>query len=379
METEEIKKKDSKYIMNTYGRLNLVSDKGSGCYIYDKEGKKYLDFLGGLACTTIGYGNNEVASAIAKQAKTLIHISNYYYNEQQVILAEKLVKLSGLKKCFFCNSGTEANEAAIKLAKKVTGKKEFIVCKGAFHGRTHASLSATWKEAYKKPFSPLVEGFTFIEYNNSNAIENAINQNTAAVMLEPIQGEAGIIVPNENYLKEVSEICKRKKILLILDEVQSGNGRTGKFFAYQYAGILPDIVTIAKGLANGVPIGVCISNYEFEKGNHASTFGGNPLVCAAANATLDYILKHNLMKNALVIGKYLISKLSKLKKVKKVKGKGFMIGVEIIGDAKEIANKCLKKGLIVNGVNRFTLRLLPPLIATKKEVNEAIRILKQIL
>ncbi len=379
MDSEEIKRKDNEYIMPTYGRLDLVAEKGSGCHVYDKNGKKYLDFLGGLACVSVGHGNREVASAIARQAKTLIQMSNYYYTEQQVLLAEKLAKLSGLKKCFFCNSGAEANEAAIKLAKKITGKKEFVVCKGAFHGRTHAALSATWKLEFREPFLPLVEGFKFVEYNDQAAIENAIGENTAAVMLEPIQGEAGVVVPDDNYLEEVSEICKKKGVLLILDEVQTGNGRTGKYFAYQHAGIIPDIVTTAKGIANGVPLGACISNYEFEKGNHASTFGGNPLACAAANATIDYMLKNNLMENATEVGNYFMKKLAGMRNVKKVKGKGLMIGAEINADAKKVVEECLKKGLIINSVNDFTLRFLPPLNIAKKDADEALRILGKVL
>lgn len=367
--------------MHTYERQNLVAHSGKGCRIYDKEGKEYLDFLGGIACVSIGHGNAEVTSAIAEQSKTLIHVSNYYYTEPQVILAEKLAMLSGLKKCFFCNSGAEANEAAIKLAKKISKKKEFIVCKGSFHGRTHACLSATWKPGmvYKDSFLPLVEGFKFVEYDNPAAIESAIDANTSAVMLEPIQGEGGIIVPSDDYLMKVSKICKKKNVLLILDEVQTGNGRTGKMFAYQHAGIIPDIVTTAKGLSNGVPIGVCISNYEFDKGNHASTFGGNPLSCAAANATLDYIAKHNLMENASEVGNYFMKKLSSLKCIKKVKGKGLMVGAEISCDAKKVVMECLKKGLIINNTNEYTLRFLPPLIVTKKEVDEAVAILGEVL
>lgn len=379
MEAEEIKKKESEFIMPTYARSDLVVARGKGCHLYDLDGREYLDFVGGIACTSVGHGNAEVAAAVAKQAKTLIQVSNLYYTEQQVVVAEKLAKLSGLKKCFFCNSGAEANEAAIKLAKKITGKKGFIVCKGAFHGRTHAALSATWKQAYKDPFLPLVEGFVFVDYDNPQAIENAICPDTAAVMLEPIQGDGGVIVPKDGYLQEVSEICKKKGVLLILDEVQTGNGRTGKYFAYQHAGIIPDIVTTAKGIANGVPFGACISNYEFEKGNHASTFGGNPLACAAANATIDYMLKNNLMENATEVGNYFMKKLAGVRNVKKVKGKGLMIGAEISVDAKKVVEECLKKGLIINNTDDFTLRFLPPLNITKKDADEALRILGGVL
>lgn len=379
MEPEEIKKKEKEYIMQSYTRADFVVAKGKGAYLYDFAGRKYLDFVGGLGCISIGHSNKIWANAITKQAKTIIHTSNLYYTEQQTILAEKLARLSGLKKCFFCNSGSEANEAAIKLAKKITRKKEFIACKNAFHGRTHGSLSATWKQVYREPFIPLVDGFVFVDYNNPDAIEKVINQNTAAVILEPIQGESGIIVPNEDYLKKVSEICRKKKVLLILDEVQTGNGRTGKYFAYMHANIIPDIVTTAKSIANGFPLGICISNYEFEKGNHASTFGGNPLACAAANATIDYVLKNKLMDNATEVGNYFMKKLAMLKGIRKVRGKGLMIGAVVDKSAKKITEECLKKGLVINSTDDATLRFLPSLNITKKEVNAALKILSKVL
>lgn len=391
MKSEEIKRKEKEYIMQSYARADFVIAKGNGCYLYDFAGRKYLDFVGGLGCISIGHSNKIWTNAIAKQARTLVHTSNLYYTRPQAILAEKLAGLSGLKKCFFCNSGSEANEAAIKLAKKITGKKKFIACKNAFHGRTHGSLSATWKEGYRKPFVPLVEGFTFVEYNEPEAIESAIDPDTAGIIIEPIQGESGVIVPNESYLKEVSEICRKKEVLLILDEVQTGNGRTGKYFAYQHAdstssagssaGIIPDIVTTAKSIANGFPLGVCISNYEFEKGNHASTFGGNPLACAAANATIDYVLKNKLMNNAAEVGDYFMKKLALLNGIKLVRGKGLMIGAVVNAniDAKKIVERCLKSGLVINSTDNSTLRFLPPLIITKKEVDKALNILEEVL
>ena len=386
MNSKEIKELEKEDIMQTYSRFDLIVDHGKGCYIYDKEGKKYLDFLGGLATCTVGHGNKEVAKAIAEQAKKLINITNLYYTEPQVILAEKLSKLSGLQKCFFCNSGTEANEAAIKLAKKVTGKKHFIAFEHSFHGRTTGSLAATWKAKYKEPFEPLAPNVEFVEYNNIKALEKAISSHIAAVIIEPIQGEAGIIIPDKGYLKNVEEICKKNNILLIVDEVQSGNGRTGKFFAYLHENIKPDIMTAAKGLANGVPIGVCIAKkgIDFEKGNHASTFGGNNLACAAANATIDYILKNKLMENAVNVGDYFIKKLNELKEknkiIKEVRGKGLMVAVELNENkAKEITEKCLENGLIINNATDNTLRFLPPLIIGKKEVDKVIIILDSIL
>jgi len=384
MKAKKIIGLEKKYVMQTYTRFNLTVDHGIGCYVYDKDNKKYLDFLGGIATCSVGHGNKDVAKAISEQAKKLLNITNLYYTEPQVILAEKLSKLSGLQKCFFCNSGTEANEAAIKLAKKVTKKKKFIAFEHSFHGRTTASLALTWKEKYKEPFKPLSPDVVFVKYNDINALEKAITDDIAAVIIEPIQGEAGVIVPDKGYLKKVEQLCHKNNILLIIDEVQSGNGKTGKFFAYLHEDIKPDIVTIAKGLANGVPIGVCISNLDFDKSQHASTFGGNNLSCAAANATIDYILKNKLMENAVKVGNYFMEKLNGLKKkckiIKKVKGKGLMIGVELNENkAKEIVEKCLEKGLIINNATDNVLRFLPPLIISKKEVDKAIGILKGVL
>src|SRR3989338_3730524 len=379
METEKTIAMEREHIMQSYSRFNIVIKKGKGCYVFDSEGKEYLDLIAGIACTTLGHGNQDVTKAICSQAGNLIHACNLYYTEEQAELAKLLSDISGLKKCFFCNSGTEANEAAIKLAKKITGKHEFIACKNSFHGRTHGSLSATWKEAFRKPFEPLLEGFSFVDYGNAEAMKKAIGNGTAAAILEPIQGEAGIKVPKENYLAEVREICTKKGVLMIIDEVQTGNGRTGKFFAYQHSNLMPDIVTSAKGLANGVPIGVCMSNHEFLKVEHASTFGGNSLACSAALATIKQILKKNLMKNASDTGKYFMESLKKLNGVKEVRGKGLMIGADIDGNAKEIAIKLLEKGLLVNNAGESTLRFLPPITIGKKDIDKAIKIMESVL
>jgi len=384
MKTEQIKKLEKEHVMQTYGRYDLVIDHGKGCYVFDKQGKKYLDFITGIACVPIGHANKYVTKAICKQAKKLVQVSNMYYTEQQVVLAEKLAKLSGMQKCFFCNSGTEANEAAIKLAKKITKKNKFIAFEHAFHGRTTGSLSATWKVKYKEPFKPLAPNVIFVKYNDINALEKVITKEIAAVIIEPIQGEAGIIVPDKGYLKKVEQLCHKKKVLMIVDEVQSGNGKTGEFFAYLHENIKPDIVTTAKGLANGFPIGVCLAKkgIDFDKGNHASTFGGNNLACAAAIATIDFILKKKLMKNAVKVGNYFMEELNKLNKksIVKVKGKGMMIGVELKqNNANDIVKKCLEKGLLLNSATENVLRFLPPLIATKKHVNEAVKILDQVL
>ena len=315
------------------------------------------------------------------QSKKLINTTNLYYTEHQIVLAEKLAKLSSLSKCFFSNSGAEANEAAIKLARKHTGKTEIISTEHAFHGRTFGALSATWKEKFKKKFEPTVPGFRFVEYNNPEAVKNTITKDTAAIIVEPIQGEAGIILPSENYLKELKAICKEKDVLLILDEVQTGTGRTGKFFACQHYEVQPDIITTAKGLANGVPIGATIARegIDFDKGDHASTFGGNSLSCAAANAVIDYILDNKLMDNAEKQGSYFITRLEELKQSnrnnKEVRGKGLMIAIEMENECKDIVNKCLENGLLINCASEKSLRFLPPLTVTQKEIDEAIGIL----
>ena len=377
-----IKELEHQYIMHTYNRFDVVITKGKGCYVFDDKGKKYLDFITGIGCVPLGHTNPAVSKAMAKQAASLMQVSNLYYTKPQVELAQKLSKISGLQKCFFCNSGTEANEAAIKLAKKISKKKKFIAFEHSFHGRTTGSLAATSKIKYKEPFMPLAPLVTFVKYNDISSLEQAISKETAAVIIEPIQGEAGIIIPDKGYLKQVEKVCKKHKILLIVDEVQSGNGKTGKFFAYQLENVKPDIVTTAKGLANGFPIGVCIARkgLDFKPGEHASTFGGNSLACAAAIATIDEIMK--LMQNAQKMGNYLMQQLKNIKKpiIKKVKGKGLMIGIELKKDvAKNITLKCLKKGLLVNNVADDILRCLPPLTITKKEADTAVKILKEVL
>lgn len=382
MNSKQVKELEKEHVMQTYARQDLVVEKGRGCYVYDKEGKRYLDFLGAIATCSVGHGNIKVANAIYRQAKKIITITNLYYSEPQVLLAKKLSELSGLKKCFFCNSGSEANEAAIKLAKKITGKKKFIAFENSFHGRTTGSLAATWKAKYREPFAPLSPAVEFVKYGDASALRKAITKETAAVILEPIQGEAGIIMPGKGFLKEVRKICDENKILMIVDEVQTGTARTGKFFAYQNEGIKPDIVTVAKGLASGVPIGACISDFDFALGDHGSTFGGNNVSCAAALATIDCIEEKNLLKNADAVGNYFMAKLNALKAgkkiIKEVRGKGLIIGVELKENkAKDIVKKCLENGLLCNAATDSVLRFLPPLVTTKKEVDSAIKILEK--
>ena len=385
MNTKKIIEMEKKYLMHTYSRPDFVIDHGKGCYVYDKEGKKYIDLVSGIATCPLGHGNKELANTVKKQIEKVTNPSNLYYSEEQVILAEKLAKLSGLDKCFFSNSGTESAEAAIKLTRKYTKKPGIISTKHGFHGRTFGALSATWKEKIKKPFKPLLSNFKHVDYGNAIAVEKAIGKNTGAVIVEPIQGEAGIIVPPKGYLKQLREICDKHNILLIVDEVQTGCGRTGKFFAYEHEKIKPDIIMLAKGLANGIPIGATIAKEEiassFKSGDHGSTFGGNPVACAAANFTVDYIIKNKLIENAEKQGEYFINKIKSLKNknIKEIRGKGLMIGIQIKGDAKEIVKKCNEKGLLINSPEEKVLRLLPPLIINKTIIDNSIEILGNVL
>ena len=385
MNTKKIIDMEEKYLMHTYSRPDFVIDHGKGCYVFDKNGKKYIDLVSGIATCPLGHGNKELANTVKNQIEKLTNPSNLYYSEEQVILAKKLAKLSGLDKCFFSNSGAESAEVAIKLARKYTKKPGIISTKHGFHGRTFGALSATWKEKIKKPFKPLLSNFKHVDYGNAAAVEKAIGKNTGAVIVEPIQGEAGIIVPPKGYLKQLREICDKHNILLIVDEVQTGYGRTGKFFAYEHDKIKPDIVMLAKGLANGIPVGVTIAKEEiassFKSGDHGSTFGGNPVACAAANFTVNYIIKNKLIENAKKQGDYFIKKIKSLKNrnIKEIRGKGLMIGLAIKANAKEIVKKCNEKGLLINSPEEKVLRLLPPLIINKKIIDESIKILVKVL
>lgn len=385
MDTQKVISLEKKYLMRTYSRPNIVLEKGDGCYVFDKEGKKYIDLAGGIATCLTGHGNKEFAMAVKKQAEKIVNATNLYYTDEQAKLAEELAKLSGLKRCFFSNSGTEAVEAAIKLTRKSTKKIEIIATKNGFHGRTFGSLAATGKDKIKEPFNPMLEGFKHVEFGNIDAITKAITKKTAAVILEPIQGEGGIIVPPKNYLAELREICDKNDILLILDEIQTGCGRTGKFFAFQHSKIKPDIVVLAKGLANGIPIGATIANegvgLAFEKGDHGTTFGGNSLACCAANWTIEYILKNKLMDNAQKQGEYLIKKLNSIKSmsIKKIRGKGLIIGMEMAEKPDNIIKKCLNQGLLINLTAEKVIRFLPALTITKTIIDDSIEILKPVI
>lgn len=382
--SEELKRLDKAHIMATYKRHDLVLERGEGCYVFDTDGNRYLDFVGGIATCSVGHANPKVTKAISGQAKKLISVSNLYYTEPQIQLAHTLSKLSGLRKVFFSHSGTDANETAIKLAKKVTGKKEFIAFINGFHGRTTGSLALTWKQQYREPFLPLAPDVKFAKYNDIESLKSLISSDTAAVIVEPIQGESGIITPSEGFLKEVQTVCNRHGALMIIDEIQTGVGRTGTFFAYQSAHIKPDIVTVAKGLANGLPIGVCLSSYELEQGEHGATLGGNSLSAAAAIATISFIEEHNLMANAENTGAYLMDKLRNLQKtvpfIREIRGKGLMIGIVLNQPvAGMVVEQSMQEGLLCNEATSTVIRLLPPLIVTKAQSDECIAILKRVM
>jgi acetylornithine/N-succinyldiaminopimelate aminotransferase len=386
--------KSDKYIMRTYGRFPLVPVKGEGCYLWDAEGKRYLDFLAGVAVNNLGHCHPAVVAALCKQAGELIHCSNYYQIPQQIELAELLCSVSFASKAFFCNSGAEANEAAIKLARKYSREKfgpdryEIITALASFHGRTMATVSATGQEKVQKFFDPLLHGFRHVPFNDAAALKAAISPVTCAVMLEPIQGEGGVVIPDAEYLREVREICNEHGLILIFDEVQVGMGRTGKMFAHEHFGIVPDIMTLAKALAGGAPIGTMLATDElataFTPGTHGSTFGGNPLVCAAAVATVRAILEEGILNHCEEIGEYLVGELEALMKkfptiISQVRGIGLMIGVELSIPGAEIVKKALERGLLLNCAQEKVLRFVPPLIVGKKEVDEMLVILTGIL
>ena len=381
--TEQVIADGQKYVMNTYGRLPIVIDRGEGCYVWDLDGKRYLDLVAGIAVNSLGHGHPAVVKAIQEQSEKLLHCSNLYWIENQVKLAKLLVEKSGLGKEFFCNSGAEANEAAIKLARK-WGKGEkyhIITLKNSFHGRTLGSLAATAQEKYQKPFMPLPEGFSAVPLGDLDALEQAIRPETCAVMLEPIQGESGIHVPTQEYMQGVQAICRKHGILHILDEVQTGLGRTGKSFCFQNFGLEPDIVSLAKAIANGVPMGAIVAKTEvadcFQPGDHASTFGGTPIATTAGFAACSILLDDDFLAGVREMGEYFRVQLRALGEthpgvIKEVRGMGLMIGCELTGSSKAVAAELLKQGVLINSIGEHVLRLVPPLVISKAEIDEFI-------
>jgi acetylornithine/N-succinyldiaminopimelate aminotransferase len=389
MKSSEIIKNFGKHVIPNFTRNPIVFVKGKGSYLWDNEGKKYLDMFPGWAVSGLGHCHPAVVKAVSSQAATLIHMFNLFYNVPQGQLAEKIFKASGGLQSFFCNSGAEANEAAIKLARlhSPKGKYEIITMHNSFHGRTYGAVSATAQPKYHEGIEPILEGFKYVDFNDINAVKKAITSKTCAIMLEPIQGEGGINIADKKYMQELRKLCDQKGLLLILDEVQTGMGRTGKYFAFQHYGIKPDIMTLAKNLGGGVAIGAMCAKpnvaSSLKPGMHGTTFGGNPLACAAALAVFETIEKEKLLKASVVQGKYLASALKKLAKkypvILRVRNCGVMVGVDLAKPGKDLVNGCLEAGLIINCTHDTILRWIPAMNVSKKEIDQAITIFEKVL
>lgn len=390
---EEIVKLTEKCVAQTYGRYPVVLVRGKGSLVWDRAGKKYVDFVSGLAADNLGHCHPAVVAAIRKQAGQLLHVSNLYHIEPQSLLAAELTRLSFADKAFFCNSGTEANEAAIKLARRYsydkgfTDRYEIVTAENSFHGRTYGGLSATAQKKFHKGFEPLLPGFKYIPFNDIEAAKKAVTPATCAFLIEPVQGEGGVNLADPSYLKELKRICVKDGILLIFDEVQTGFGRTGSLFAYQRYGVAPDIITLAKALGAGVAIGAMAATGEvmksFVPGTHAATFGGNPLACSAALASLKVLTRKGFIERAAKTGGYFKSRLEQLGKrfpaVKEVRGAGLMLAMELDRPAGETVMDCMRQGFLINCVQQNTLRFIPPLIITKTEIDGLIKALSKSL
>ncbi len=379
---EELMGREAWSIFQTYTRQPVVLARGSGTRVWDVEGKEYLDFVAGIAVNNVGHCHPKVIEAIKKQSEILIHTSNLYYTENQILLAEKLKALTGMDRTFFCNSGAESVEAALKLIRRTNGKAGIIASEHCFHGRTLGALGATYKAFYREPFRPLNEA-TFVPYNDVEALKAAVNEKTGGVILEPIQGEAGVYVPDDSYLRAAREICDDAKALLVFDEVQTGFGRTGRWFGKEHSGVQPDIMTLAKALAGGLPMGAMLAREDFAKsfqrGDHASTFGGGALVSAAALASIQAMEEEKLVKRSEELGAYARSQIQKNLDPREVRGRGLMIGVDLDADCKMVVEKALKKGLLLNNTGDHTLRLVPPLVVTKDQIDRGVKVLGEIL
>ena len=379
---DSIIEKDSKYVMQTYGRQPLVLSKGKGAVVQDIYGKEYIDCVAGIAVNNVGHCHPTVVKAIQAQAEKLVHVSNLYYTEIQAELAENLSLITGMERVFFCNSGAESVEAAMKLARVATGKSSFVAAEHSFHGRTIGALSVTHKSIYRDPFMPPVSSETsFVPYSDAEAIRQTISKNTAAVILEPVQGEGGVNIPNPGYLKEVREICDETGTLLIFDEVQTGFGRTGTWFCKEQFGVEPDIMSMAKAIGGGFPMGAIAarSGLSFAGGQHASTFGGGPLACAAALASIQAIKEEKLLERSKDMGAYFMKKLSDMARddVVEVRGKGLMIGVEIKYPCGKFVDFAREQGVLVNCTSDSVLRLVPPLVITKEQIDTVVDVLEQ--
>ncbi len=385
--------KTDKYVFNTYSRIQKVFVKGREATLWDEDGKSYTDFLAGIAVCSLGHCHPAVTEAVCNQAKELIHVSNLYYTAPQAELARLLVEKSFADRVFFANSGAEANEAAIKLARRYFNEKgqndrfKIITMEQSFHGRTMATLSATGQEKIRKGFDPIVDGFIYVPFNDIDSLKKNIDNSICAVMLEPVQGEGGVIPADPDYLKSVRKICDDNGILLIFDEVQSGMGRCGRLFAHEIYNIKPDIMTLAKALGNGLPIGAMLASEKaakgFSPGSHATTFGGTPLVTSAAIEVVKIISEPEFLKQCREKGAYLRERLGSLKEkhnsIKEIRGKGLLVGMEINGDAGKIVSECMNKGFIINAIQGRILRFAPPLVITKEEIDGLIKVLDSVL
>jgi predicted acetylornithine/succinylornithine family transaminase len=393
MITSELIKESQQFLMNTYARQPLVLVKGRGTLVYDSDGKEYLDFVSGVAVNNLGHCNPRVVVALQKQAQRLMHVSNHYHIEAQINLAKALVKHSFADKAFFCNSGTEAIEAAIKLARRYSrevlkqDRFEIITMRGSFHGRTYGAFSATAQEKFQQGFEPVVPGFRYVPFNDVAAVEQAVNARTCALLVEPVQGEGGVNVPAEGYLAGLRRVCDRHGLLLMLDEIQTGMGRTGRLFAYEHEDVTPDVMALAKGLGAGMPIGALLAtgkaSQAFAPGTHGSTFGGNPLACAAGLASLEVLLEDNIIiQNVTSLGAHFREGLLSLKKrypfIKDVRGKGLLLGMELDFDGKDIVAACMKAGMLINCTVNTVLRFIPPLIISEEEIDRLLDVLDRI-
>ncbi|MBN1850425.1 MAG: aspartate aminotransferase family protein [Deltaproteobacteria bacterium] len=380
------------FMFNTYARFPITLVRGDGCRVWDEDGREYIDFVGGIAVCALGHSSPLVTKVLTEQSRQLVHVSNLYYTRPQAELAQLLVENSFADKVFFCNSGAEANEAAIKLARRYSGEKYgkdrhvIITMKGSFHGRTMATLSATGQEKVKTGYDPLLGGFQFVEFNDLSGLKQAMNPSVCAVMLEPIQGEGGVVCPKADYLKEVRRFCDENNLLLIFDEVQVGMGRTGRLFAHEHYGVTPHIMTLAKALANGLPIGAMLAiedlSSAFGPGSHATTFGGTPLITAVSKAVLSSLLKDGWIEHCQEMGEYFKGRLLELKKrydfIIDVRGQGLIIGVELNREGASIVRTCMERGFLINCAQEKVLRFIPPLVVTKEEIDQLVDTLEAI-
>jgi acetylornithine aminotransferase len=378
-------KRWTKSMQNNYGTPAITLVKGKGLVVKDIEGNTYLDFLGGIATNILGHAHPNVVNAVSKQVKTLGHVSNFYSHPNAVLLAEKLATFTGTKgaKVFFCQSGAEANEAAIKLSRK-TGRSQMIATQGSFHGRTMGALSLTGQPSKREPFLPLLKNVKHVPYGDVDAMRRSISKKTAMVIVEPIMGEAGVIVPPDDYLQQLRQLCDKTGALLVIDAVQTGMGRTGDWFGYEYSGITPDVITVAKGLGGGLPLGAMIALGRaadlFEPGEHGSTFGGNPITTSAALAVIETIESKKILKKVQRQGRSLIQELALIPGVLQVRGAGLLIGIELVSvNSQEITQKLLTRGVLVNAANATTIRIAPALIVSDAQIKKFISIFREVL